>query len=104
MSQPSPTEIAPRVARHRRKLSSIGAKRVEITVPVVDAALVRGLAVILRAGGEKAQQIRESLQPILKPKVAETGQELLAFFQASPLRGENVQIERDKSTGRQVDL
>jgi hypothetical protein len=66
--------------------------------------MVRGLAVMLRAGGEKAQQIRESLQPILKPKVAKTGQELVAFFQASPLREEDIQIERDKSTGRQVDL
>lgn len=104
MTHPRSTEIAPRVARYRRKLSSIGAQRIEITVPVGDAALVRGVAVMLRAGGEQAQQLRERLQPILNPKVAVTGQELLEFFQASPLRGEDLLIERDKSTGRQVDL
>jgi hypothetical protein len=99
-----PTETAPRVARHRRKLTGIGAQRVEITVPIVDAALIRDLAAMLRAGGDKAQQVRDRLQPILRPKIAGTGQELVAFFQTSPLCGEELLIERDRSTGRQVDL
>ncbi|MEI8396199.1 MAG: hypothetical protein WCF85_15800 [Rhodospirillaceae bacterium] len=105
MSQPRPpAQTTPRVARHRRKLTGIGAQRVEITVPLVDAPLIRDIAAILRAGGEGAQRVRDRLQPILQPRIAGTGQELVAFFQASPLCCEDLLIERDKSTGRQVDL
>lgn len=105
MSQPNPpAQTAPRVVRHRRKLAANGAQRVEITVPRMDAPLIRNLAALLRAGGEGAQRIRERLQPMLQPRVAETGPELVAFFRASPLCGEELMIERDKSTGRQVDL
>jgi len=105
MPQPRPpAQTAPRVARHRRRLTGIGAQRVEITVPMMDAPLIRDIAAILRSGGESAQRIRDRLQPILQPRAAGTGQELLAFFQASPLCGEDLLIERDRSTGRQVDL
>ena len=99
-----PPEAAPRLVRHRRKLASLGAQRLEITVPAVDAAMIRELAATLRAGGEGARQLRDRLQPLLRPKTAATGQDLVAFFQASPLCGEDVRIERDTSTGRVVDL
>lgn len=35
---------------------------------------------------------------------ARTGAELLAFLRSSPLVGEDLDIERDPSTGRRVDL
>ncbi len=95
---------ASRVARHRKKVATSGAKRVEVTVPSCDAPLVRAIAGALRSGGEEAQRIRESLQPMLSVPRARTGQELVAFFRASPLVGAELQIERDRSAGRSVDL
>jgi hypothetical protein len=35
---------------------------------------------------------------------AQTGEELLAFFRASPLVGEELEFDRDRSPGRPVEL
>lgn len=93
-----------RVARHRRKLASLGAKRVEVTVPSRDAALVRDIADVLRRGGEPAREVRDSLHPLLKSRQAQSGKDLLAFFQASPLVGLDLEFPRDRSPGRDVNL
>ena len=93
-----------RVARHRKKVATGGAKRVEVTVPSRDATLVKAIAGALRSDGEEAKRIREALQPMLSVPRAKTGSELVAFFRASPLVGADLQIERDRSTGRAVDL
>ncbi len=95
---------ASRVARHRRKLAMAGAKRVEVTVPVKDTALVRGLAATLRAGGERARRVRESLRSLVVARKAVSGRELVAFFRASPLVGEELEFERDRSTGRAIEF
>jgi hypothetical protein len=104
MPQPRPPAAAQRLARHRRRLIGLGAQRLEITVPVTDAALVRALAATLRAGGEPAQQLRDRFQPVLRPPVAATGADLVAFFQASPLCDADLTIERDRASGRPVVL
>lgn len=93
-----------RVVRHRKKVATGGAKRVEVTVPSRDAPLVKAIAGALRSGGEEAKRIRESLQPLLSVLRAKTGPELVAFLRASPLVGAELQIERDRSAGRSVDL
>lgn len=93
-----------RVARHRLSLAAAGAKRVEVTVPAQDAPLIRGLAAVLRAGGETAERVRESLMPLTGRKRATTGQELLEFFRRSPLVGVDLDLERDRSAGRPIDL
>ena len=98
------TETAPRVARHRRKLTAAGGRRLEVVVPAADADLVREAAAVLRAGGENARRLRRSLRAQVHPRAAATGDELLAFFRASPLVGEDLTIERDRSPGRPVDL
>ncbi len=97
-------EARSRVARHRRKLAATGTRRVEVTVPAEDAVLVREVAAVLRAGGEAAQRVRDSVEPLLKRKRAKTGRELVEFFLRSPLAGSNIEIERDRSTGRPIDL
>ena len=94
----------PRVARHRRKLQGSGAKRVEVTVPAQDAGLVRELASVLRAGGEQANKVRDSLRPLIPTKQVASGRDLVEFFRASPLVGEDLVFERDRSPGRDIDL
>jgi len=93
-----------RVARHRRKLASVGAKRVEVIVPARDAALVRDIADRLRQGGEPARKVRDSLRPLVSPRPARSGRDLLAFFRASPLVGLDLEFPRDISPGRDVTL
>lgn len=98
------TEKPSRVARHRRKLATSGAKRVEVTVPAPDAPLVKALADALRTGGDDADRLRAALQPLVSVPRARTGKELVAFLRASPLVGTDLEIERDRSTGRSADL
>ncbi len=98
------TRQATRVSRHRKRITTGGAKRVEVTVPLQDASLVKAIAGALRSGGEDAELIRRSLQPRLTAPKARTGAELVAFFRASPLTDVEFTVERDHSTGRSADL
>ena len=95
---------ASRVSRHRKKLSTSGVRRVEVTIPSRDAPLVKAIAGALRSGGEKAELIRRSLEPVLTTPKARTGAELVAFLRASPLTEADLPIERDTSTGRPAEL
>jgi len=96
-----------RVTLHRARMASSGARRVEVTVPAGDAALVREVAGLLRSGGAKARQVRKAMAPLLSRHQARTGAELVAFLRASPLANEGgVDVEglRDLSGGRVADL
>ena len=98
------TREASRVSRHRKRIATGGARRVEVTVPSRDAPLVKAIAGALRTGGQEAELIRQSLQPMLTAPRARTGAELVAFLRASPLVDAELTIERDKSTGRSAEL
>ncbi len=98
------TREASRVARHRKKVATSDAKRVEVTVPSRDAPLVKAIAGALRSDGREAALIRQSLQPMLTAPRARTGAELVAFLRASPLTDTELPIERDRSTGRSAEL
>ena len=100
----SKTREASRVSRHRRRVATSGAKRVEVTVPSRDAPLVKAIAAALRSDGQEAQVIRHSLQPMLTAPKAKTGAELVAFLRASPLSEAELTSERDRSTGRSAEL
>lgn len=93
-----------RVTRHRSRATAHGSKRVEVTIPVQDAGLIKAIAGALRSGGEEAKSIRDSLKPLVSAPKAKTGSELVAFLRDSPLIGNDLEIERDTSTGRSVDL
>lgn len=95
---------ARRVERHRVRVERSGKTRVEVVVPTTDVNMVRGLAARLRAGGGGAAAAREALAPLLAGTQARTGEELLAFFRASPLVGVDLRIERSKSPGRELQL
>ena len=105
MKHPGPkTRLASRVSRHRTRVAASGARRVEVTVPLQDAPLVKAIAGALRSGGEEAELVRRSLQQRLTAPRAETGAELVAFLRASPLTDVDLAVERDHSTGRSADL
>lgn len=93
-----------RMARYRDRQARGGLRRVEVAVPLEDVALIRRLAGELRAGGEAAEQLRAAVgdQGAFRP--AQTGAELLAFFRSSPLVGEDLSFERDRSSGRPIEL
>lgn len=93
-----------RVARHRNRAVAGGSRRVEVTVPEGDATLVKALAGVLRAGGEGAERVKKILRPVVSSRKAETGADLVTFFRGSPLVGADLEIDRDKSTGRSADL
>ena len=79
-------------------------RRVEVAVPVADVALIRSLASALRSGGEAAERLRATVGEASGFTPARTGDELLAFFRSSPLVGEDISFERDRSSGRPIEL
>lgn len=90
--------------RYRMKVAAIGSRRIEVRVPNRDAALVKSIAESLRSGGKRADLIRDSLKPIVATTKARSGAELVAFFRASPLVQDQLDITRNSSSGRSVDL
>src|SRR3954451_17436390 len=98
------SKIADRVRQHRGRLVGSGLRRMEVAVPTADAPLLRRIAALLRAGGQPAERLREQLAPAVGTSLARGGEELVAFSRASPLVGEEISVERDRSPGRAVDL
>lgn len=105
MAEPATRETSrERVRRHRRRVLAEGSKRVEVTVPAEDADLIREIARTLRSGGQPAEDLRGRIAAAVAPAQAETGEELLAFLRSSPLCGVELDIERDRSPGREIEL
>jgi hypothetical protein len=96
--------IGSRTARYRRRQALRGAMRIEVTIPARDVELIRRLATNLRDGGERAERLRTAINAEFGFQPAQTGDELLAFFRSSPLKGEEVSFQRDRSSGRPIDL
>jgi len=83
---------------HRRRLKEQGLRRVEVEATDSDASLIRQLARVLRAGGEKAEEARQGLIDMVS--LQEPGlKELLA---SAPLEG--IRIRRSRDTGRPIEL
>ncbi len=93
-----------RTSRYRRRQASRGTKRVEVNVPAADVDLIRRVAKELRAGGDEADRLRDHVRSALGFHPAQTGDDLIEFFRQSPLVGEDLSFERDRSSGRPVDL
>ena len=102
--QPEQEGSKPRVMRHRVRAAAEGLRRVEVAVPANDAGLVKAVGSALRAGGDDAERVREAFASMTAMEPARTGAELLAFLRASPLVGEDLTTERDRTTGRAIDL
>ncbi len=102
--QPKHDGAKQRLARHRAKLAAQGTRRVEVSVPAQDVGIVKAVAGALRTGGDEARWVRDVLARLTLREPARTGAELLAFLRASPLVGEDLIIERDRTAGRVVDF
>ena len=48
--------------------------------------------------------MRDTVMSMTSMEPAHTGAELVAFLRASPIVGEELEIERDRSMGRVIDL
>lgn len=95
---------AERVQRHRVRSERSGRTRVEVSVPSEDAELIRTLAERLRAGKTEAASVRAAFATLGTRRRARNGKQLLAFFRASPLVGEDLLVERDSGLGRDPPL
>ena len=93
-----------RVARHRRAVAASGVRRLEVSIPADDIAMVRKVAAALRGGGSPAERARTALRAAIVASGSGTGADILAFFQASPLAEVDLVLERDRTTGRPIDL
>ncbi len=106
MAKRSPRKTGKRrLLEHRRRMVASGARRVEVTVPAEDAPAIRDLAEALRSGGSRAKVARAALRtPIVKKSWFRSGAEFAEFFRNSPLAEVDLDLERDKSPGRPIDL
>ena len=93
-----------RVSRHRLRASARGTIRVEVSIPLTDAPLVRSLARTLREDEREASRLRQLLETEVVRAPAATGSDLVDFLLASPLREMELEMERDRSSGRPVDF
>jgi hypothetical protein len=93
-----------RTAAHRCRLRTRGMRQIDVIVPEVDAMLLRRVAAVLRDGGEAAERLRRAVEQAGPNRPAASGAELVAFFRSSPLLGEDLTDERDRSSGRPLDL
>lgn len=102
----SENKVRDRVADYRTRNQREGMRRVETTVSAEDIKLIKDVAKALRGGGSLAGELRLGIRSILPVEQAQTPEELLTFFQTSPLNEEDQHIlghERDRSTGRTAD-
>lgn len=103
-SEPPSINSTPRVTRHRLRAAARGTTRVEVAVPLADAPLVRSLAKALREDRETTSDLRRFLKAEIVLPPAATGADLVDFLLASPFREVELEIERDRSSGRPVDF
>lgn len=70
----------------------------EVEAAETDASLIRQLAKVLRAGGEKAEETRRQLTELVAPN----GPGLKELLASAPLAG--IRITRSRDPGRSLDL
>jgi len=87
------------VSRHRRRQKEKGMVRMEVSVPDSDRELIRQAAANLRAGGKIAERTRAAMNSIINPFA---GMNLKELIEAMPL--EELEIERSKETGREIEF
>jgi hypothetical protein len=71
---------ARRLALYRKRAERAGMVRAEVSVPAKDITHIRTIARALREGGVWADKIRAQSAQIEKPRIAQTGAELVDFL------------------------
>jgi hypothetical protein len=89
---------------YRQRLSQRGMGRFEVKGLIADRPLIRAIAARLAEdNSEEVRNLRTSLCRSISPEPASTGR-ILAALRRSPLVGADLDIARDDSTGRVIDL
>ena len=91
------------VQTYRARLSQRGMARFEVVGLETDRDLIRTLARQLADAGPAAQLLRTSVRRSVSPDRAATGG-ILAALRASPLVGADLDLSRDDTDGRVVEL
>jgi hypothetical protein len=87
---------------YRRRLEERGIARFEILGLNADRELIRSLAKRLSEGDADARRIRATLQRIVGSESPKGG--ILAALRRSPLVGAELDLERQVTHGRSLDL
>lgn len=91
------------VANHRRRLAERGLARYEVRGLERDKELVRKFANRLAANDAEAARLRQEVAgSVLKKPLS--GKEIWEALRRSPLVGSGLNLEREVTTGRAVDL
>ncbi len=91
------------MASWRARLAQRGLVRFEVMAPEADRELVRALAKCLADGGSAADEARVAVAALVGAPPPSTGG-ILAALRASPLVGADLDVERERTAGRVVDL
>jgi hypothetical protein len=91
------------VANHRRRLAERGITRYEVRGLDADKALIRTLALRLAANDVEASQLRAAVTEKVAGEPSVKGG-ILAALRRSPMVGAGLDINRDRSASRAVDL
>ena len=91
------------VENHRRRLGERGLARYEVRGLEKDKDLIRQFAKRLAANDAEAERLREAVAP-KGSKWPQTGKDIWEALRRSPLVGLDLDIEREFTTGRDVDL
>ncbi len=88
---------------YRERLRRRGLKRHDIMAPERDGALLRRLGRRLAEGGDAAERARAAMQAAVQDEAAEVGG-ILEALRRSPLVGADIDFQRSRSSGRDIDL
>lgn len=85
-------------SQHRARLAQRGLVRLEIAVAKTDVGLVKGVAAALADPGRQG----DALKLLRQHFAAEPKRDLKSLLASAPL--EDVDLERESDTGREVDV
>jgi hypothetical protein len=89
---------------YRRRLAQRGLGRFEVKGLLADRTLIRALAQRLAEdNSDTSQNLRTSLARSISPKPPRKGH-ILAALLGSPLAGTDLNLTREETTGRVIDL
>lgn len=91
------------LANYRDRLSKRGLVRFEILAPERDRDLIRAIARCLTESNDEATRVRANLTTAIAGEPPPQGG-ILAALRRSPLVGAELELEREVTFGRPVDL
>lgn len=97
------TAQARALKNHRKRLRERGMARFDVLALDADRKLIRSLAKRLAANDPGAKSMRATLNRALAPEKPGKGG-ILAALRRSPLVGADLDVTRERTHGRKVDL